>query len=258
MDPIAVTLSLQTVQTTMLASVRVAAFLVIAPPFANKAVPGTVRVALALAIGAAVSSGLDQVVPDTTGGFIGSVVMQVVIGLALGFGVYLVFAAVQTAGAMIDQFGGFQMAAAYDPLSQSNGAPIMRLYEWLAVALLFASDGYQVVLRGLVRTFTALPLDMSLNTSALAEQLTSGLTAMIAGALQIAGPLVVVLFLTDAGLGLLTKVAPALNAFAMGFPLKVLVTLVFVGFAVLALPSVLGGLADDSVVFMGRVVGAGR
>ncbi|MBU4337027.1 MAG: flagellar biosynthetic protein FliR, partial [Actinobacteria bacterium] len=187
-----------------------------------------------------------------------SVVMQVVIGLALGFGVYLVFAAVQTAGAMIDQFGGFQMAAAYDPLSQSNGAPIMRLYEWLAVALLFASDGYQVVLRGLVRTFTALPLDMSLNTSALAEQLTSGLTAMIAGALQIAGPLVVVLFLTDAGLGLLTKVAPALNAFAMGFPLKVLVTLVFVGFAVLALPSVLGGLADDSVVFMGRVVGAGR
>lgn len=258
MDPIAVTLSLANVQTTMLASVRVAGFLVIAPPFANKAVPGTVKVALAMAIGAAVAPGLAQQVPDTTGGFIGSVVLQAVIGLALGFGVYLVFAAVASAGAAIDQFGGFQMAAAYDPLSQSNGAPMMRLYQMLAVALLFASDGYQVVLRGLVSTFTALPLDMGLDTSMLAEQLTSGLTAMIVAALQIAGPLVVVLFLTDVGLGLLTKVAPALNAFAMGFPLKILVTLVFVGFAVLAMPSVLSGLADDSVIFMGHVVGAGR
>ena len=49
---------------------------------------------------------------------------------------------------------------------------------------------------------------------------------MFVAALQIAGPLLVVLFLADVGLGLLTRVAPALNAFALGFPLKILLTLV--------------------------------
>jgi flagellar biosynthetic protein FliR len=183
--------------------------------------------------------------------------MQAVIGLALGFGVSLVFTAVQSAGALIDQFGGFQMAAAFDPMSQVHGAQFERMYQFLAVALLFASDGYQVVLGGLIRTFDALPLGVGLSTAGLADQLASGLGAMVAGALQISGPLVLVLFLTDIGLGLLTKVAPALNAFAMGFPLKILVTLVLVGFAMLAMPTVLSGLADDAVTMMSRILGAG-
>lgn len=258
MDPIAVTLSLDSVQTTMLASVRVAGFLVIAPPFANKAVPGPVKVALALGLGLAVTPSLKPLAADGTGVFIGSVVLQAVIGLALGFGVSLVLAAVQSAGAIVDQFGGFQMAAAFDPMNMTNGAQFQRLYQFLAVALLFASDGYQMVLQGLIRTFDAVPLGVGLSTTGLAEQLTHGVSQMVAAAFQITGPLVLVLFLTDVGLGLLTKVAPALNAFAMGFPLKILVTLVLVGFALLAMPQVVSGLAGDSVGWMSRVVGAGR
>ena len=258
MDPVAVTLSLDSVQTTMLASVRMAGFLVIAPPFANRAIPGSVKVALALALGLAITPSLTAPAADSTGVFVGSVVLQAVIGLALGFGVSLVFTAVQSAGALLDQFGGFQMGQAFDPMSQTNGAQFERFYQFLAGALLFASGGYQIVLRGLVRTFDALPLGAPMSTSGLAEQLTHGLTSMVAAALQIAGPLVLVLFLTDVGLGLLTKVAPALNAFAMGFPLKILVTLVLVGFALLAMPQVVSGLAGDSVSLMSRITGAGR
>ena len=53
----------------------------------------------------------------------------------------------------------------------------------------------------------------------------TAVTQMFLAAVQIAGPLLVVLFLADVGLGLLTRVAPALNAFALGFPLKILLTL---------------------------------
>jgi flagellar biosynthesis protein FliR len=108
---------------TMLAGVRLVAFFVIAPPFAYKAFPGTVKVALgiALAIGVAprVTAGY---APADTGTFLVALVTQLVVGLALGFLVFLVFAAVQSAGALIDLFGGFTLAAAFDPQSQVQGA----------------------------------------------------------------------------------------------------------------------------------------
>jgi len=255
MDPVALTLPLGSVETVMLASVRVAGFLVVAPPFSAKGMPGMAKVALSLAIGAAVAPRLAPLPEDSTGSFVGAVVLQAVVGLALGFGVQLVLMAVQVAGSFLDQFGGFMMGQAYDPLSQTQVSQMGKLYTFLATALLFASDGYQIVLQGLVRTFDVLPLGVTLDPARLAERLTDSMGSMFAGALQIAGPLVIVLFLTDIGLGLLTKVAPALNAFAMGFPLKILITLVMVGFALLAMDSVVRGLARDGVDFMGRVVG---
>ncbi len=243
----ALSLPVSLVETTMLAGVRMAAFLAIAPPFAARSVPATVKVMLALGLALAVGPRLEPLPSDTTGLFVGALAGQAVIGAGLGFLVYLVFSAVQSAGGLIDMFGGFQMAAAYDPMSMTSGAQFSRLYQMTALVLLFVSDGYQVVLAGLVRTFDALPLGVLMQPGPLAETLTTGLTQMMVAALQIAGPLVVVLFLADVGLGLLTRVAPALNAFALGFPLKILLTLAFGSFAFLALPGVVHALTGRSV-----------
>ncbi len=248
------TLSLDSVQSVMLAAARVVGFLVVAPPFSATTIPAKVKVALSLAMAVAVAPRLTSVGVDTTGAFIGALVLQVVAGLAMGFLVHLVFAAVQAAGSMIDLFGGFSMAQAYDPTSQTNGAQFARLYQMLATVLLFASDGYQVVLSGMVRSFDALPLDAVLDTAALGQAVAEGLPQMFLSAVQIAGPLIVVLFLTDVGLGLLTRVAPAMNAFALGFPLKVLITLVFGGFALAGMLALVQGLSDDAVAQMWRVL----
>jgi flagellar biosynthetic protein FliR len=70
---------------------------------------------------------------------------------------------------------------------------------------------------------------------------------MFVAALQVAGPLIAVLFLADVGLGLLTRVAPALNAFALGFPLKILLTVALGVSAYLALPNVVAALTETSV-----------
>ena len=105
---------------------------------------------------------------------------------------------------------------------------------------------------GLVRSFDALPLNEGLNMDVLAVLLTSGLAQLMVSALQIAGPLVVVLFLADVGLGLLTRVAPALNAFALGFPLKIFLTLSLGSIAFLTLPRVIGSLTERAVeILMG-------
>jgi flagellar biosynthetic protein FliR len=76
---------------------------------------------------------------------------------------------------------------------------------------------------------------------------------MFVAAVQIAGPIVVVLFLADVGLGVLTRVAPALNAFQLGPPLKILITLLAAGAIFLALPRVVGALLEDALALMGAV-----
>ncbi|KQR34610.1 flagellar biosynthetic protein FliR [Curtobacterium sp. Leaf154] len=235
-------------EATMLAGVRLVAFFVIAPPFSYRAFPGTVKVilGLGLAIGVAprVAVGYESL---DTGPFLLALLTQLVVGLSLGFLVFLVFAAVQSAGALIDLFGGFTLAQAFDPQSQVNGAQFTRLFQMTALALLFTSGGYQLIVGGLVRSFDAVPLTGTFAVDGLASMLVAAMSQMFLATLQIAGPLVVVLFLADVGLGLLTRVAPALNAFQMGFPIKIGLTVLFAGALFMALPPVVSSLTGDAV-----------
>ncbi|HEV7949199.1 MAG TPA: flagellar biosynthetic protein FliR [Glaciihabitans sp.] len=232
-------------EAVMLASVRMVAFVVIAPPFSYRAFPGQVKAMLAVGLAVAVSP---RVVPGYVAladvAFIGAIIAELLTGAALGFLVYVAFAAVQSAGNLIDMFGGFQLAQGFDPQSMVNGAQFSRLFHLTAIALLFASGAYQLILGGLFRTFDAVPLGGSIAEGLTAEIVVSSVTTMFLSAVQIAGPLVIVLFLADAGLGLLTRVAPALNAFALGFPLKIFLTLALGGLVLAVLPAVVTSTTD--------------
>jgi flagellar biosynthetic protein FliR len=242
------TLNVEWIEAVMLAAVRMTAFLLIAPPFSYNAIPlrikGMLAIGLAFAVSPRVTAGYAS--PDTAG-FITALVLEIVVGGALGFLVMVVFAAVQSAGNLIDMFGGFQMAQAFDPQSMLNGAQFTRLFHMTALALLFASGGYQLIIGGLVRSYTALPLGGGIDLGANVHSLLGAVSQMFLAAVQIAGPLVVVLFLADAGLGLLTRVAPALNAFALGFPLKILLTLILGGIVFIALPGIVASLTGQAV-----------
>jgi len=245
-------------ESTMLAAVRMTAFIVIAPPFSYNAIPLRIKGMLALGLALAVSTRLPATgTVGETGAFIGALVLELVTGAALGFLVYLVFAAVQTAGAMIDTFGGFAMAQAFDPQSMVNGAQFTKLFQMTVLALLFASDGYQLIIGGLMRSFEAIPVGAGLDMAHPAQVIATATTGMFLAAVQIAGPLLVVLFLADAGLGLLTRVAPALNAFAMGFPLKIMLTLALGGLLVLSLGHVVPGMVDTVLGYLGKAASRG-
>jgi flagellar biosynthetic protein FliR len=117
----------------------------------------------------------------------------------------------------------------------------------VAVTLLFASDGHELVLRGFLQTFRTLPLNASFSMGTLNDLLVRGVGEMFLAALQIAGPLIAVLFLTDAAFGLLNRVAPALNAFQLGFPAKIFLVLTLAGTAIAVLPRLLDGVVDKAV-----------
>lgn len=238
-------------EATMLAGVRITAFVMIAPPFSYGAIPVRIKAMLAMALALAVSGAVTPGYASLdTGPFLGALALQVLTGAVLGFLVLVCFSAVQAAGSLIDVFGGFQMAQAFDPQAMVNGAQFTRLFQMTALALLFASGGYQVVLGGLARSFDVIPVDGLLALSSPAELMVDGVVQLFLASVQIAGPLLLVLFLADAGLGLITRVAPALNAFAMGFPIKILLTLVLVGFTFVALPGIVGALVMQAAHMM--------
>jgi flagellar biosynthetic protein FliR len=241
-------------ETVLLAGVRIVAFLIVAPPFSYGAFQNRIRVMIALGLAIAVAPTISaNTQPLDTGPFIETLIMQVVVGLTLGFVIQLSFAALQSAGGLIDLFGGFQLAQGYDPMGAINGAQFTRLFQITAVALLFTTDGYQMVVAGITRSFTAIPVSGMPNVSITSQALITGFSQMFLAAVQIAGPLILVLFLADAGLGLLTRVAPSLNAFSLGYPLKILITISFVGVLFVLLPGVVSTVMQSGLTLLGRV-----
>ncbi|GAB4098636.1 flagellar biosynthetic protein FliR [Sinomonas halotolerans] len=235
-------------ETVLLCAVRVTAFIVIAPPFSHSSFPMRIRAMLGVGLGLAIAArpGLSGRAALDTAALLGAIAAEALTGLVLGFLVYLAFAALQSAGSLIDLFAGLQMATVYDPGSLVNGAQFTRLVHMAGLALLISSDGYQLVLAGLAGSFDAVPLGGQLDLARPVEAMLAASSGLLVAALQIAGPLLAVLFLADVGLGLLTRIDPALNAFQMGFPLKVLLTLLLAGTLFLALPAVVAALAGQA------------
>jgi flagellar biosynthetic protein FliR len=250
-------LSTATLVALLLASVRAAAWLVVCPPFSSRAIPGVVKGLLAVAIALPMVPGLTGQLPAATpGGLLVSGIEQVVVGAALGFLTSVLFAAVQAAGDLIDLFGGFSVAFAFDPLSFTGNSVFGRFYNVLATTLLFVTNAHELVLRGFLQSYRTLPLDQSLSLAALDRALTTGIGQLFLSALMIAGPLIGVLFCADVGLGLLSRVAPALNAFSLGFPAKILLTLSLAGLGLLILPGSVSGLVEQAVRAVVGVAGS--
>jgi flagellar biosynthesis protein FliR len=241
----------------LLASIRAAAWLLMSPPFNSKAIPGSIKALLALAIALPMAPQLAGQLPEITAAsmLVGSV-EQVVAGVGLGFLTSLVFAAVQAAGDLLDVFGGFSLATAFDPLSMAASSVFGKFYNMLCTTLLMVSGGYQFMLLGFTQTYRALPLNGTLSLETLSNLVTGGLADLFVSALQIAGPLIAVLFCADLALGLLSKAAPALNAFSLGFPVKIFLTLGLAGIAISVLPGVIDGLTDQAVKLMMGLAGA--
>ena len=231
----------------LLATARAAAWLLVAPPFSNRMVPTQVKVGLAAALGLAAAPKLAaRGVPLETGALLGAAVLQVAIGLALGFVTQVLFSAVQAAGELVDLFGGFTIAQAYDPFSNATASVFGRFYQLLSIVLLFAIDGHLLLVRGFLDSFAAFGLSSD-DLGDLARLLTHSLGLLFVAAIEIAGPLLAALFLAEVMLGLLSRAAPQMNVFSLGFPFKILLTLLLAGVTLPLLPQAVSSLLHDAL-----------
>lgn len=229
----------------VLASIRVAAWLVIVPPFSTRAVPVMAKALLALGLALTVAPDLaDADVPVNAGALVMVATQEVLIGASMGFVTFLLFAAIQAAGDLVDIFGGFSLAAAFDPTSQTFNSVHGKLFGMLATMLLFASDAHLLIIGGLLRSFGEVPVGTVWQPTNATEVATTAFGVFFASAVQIALPLIAVLFVADLGLALLTKVAPQMNAIGIMFPAKIGLTLLVVGMSFAVLPDAITRLLE--------------
>lgn len=240
----------------LLATVRLIAWFLIVPPFSTRAFPMTAKVILACGLALLVAPAImTQTPPASDAAVIGAIVSQVLIGLLLGFVTMLLFAAITTAGAMIDQFGGLALAQAFDPLMMQMNTVFGKFHQMLATVLLFVTGAHLLVLGGVMQTFELLPVGQPFDVAASPDPLLTAFRLFFVTAVQIALPLIAVLFVADLGLALLTKVAPQLNAITVMFPAKIGLTLLLVGLTFPALSDAVARLAELALEAMAAIAG---
>jgi flagellar biosynthetic protein FliR len=242
-------LSVAAITAFFLALVRGTAFLFVAPPFVTGSIPFAARTAIAGGLAMAAVPVLSKdVMPTSTIGLVGACVIQVAAGALIGYVVLLFVGAVQGAGVLVDQFSGLNLAPALDPLSLEQSPVIAQLYEWVATVLLFTSGGVLLLARGFVASFgvvgTAIPAH---DVAALPNLLSGDIVSFFAASVEIAAPLVAVIFVAQALLGLLAKSAPQSSIMVLGLPLQVLLALLVLALSIAAVPNDLASLVQRAL-----------
>ncbi|TML96104.1 MAG: flagellar biosynthetic protein FliR, partial [Actinobacteria bacterium] len=166
---------------------------------------------------------------------------ELLIGLAFAFVIGAVFTAVAVAGSFLDTMIGFSYGSLVDPLTGTSSSVLQQAYSLVSILVFIAIGGDAWVVKGLARTYDLVPLDRMPDLGALVAGVDVAFVSIFASAIQVAGPVVLALALTDAAFGLVSRVVPQLNVFGVGFPAKVTVGLLLIG---VSLPFVAGWLAD--------------
>jgi flagellar biosynthetic protein FliR len=130
-----------------------------------------------------------------------------------------------------------------------------RIYQMVAVTLLFATNGHLFLVSGFRASYDVVPLHAG-SLGALTTTVLSNVGVFFVSALQIAAPVMVVLFLTDLAIGLVSRAVPSLNVFAMSFPIKILMTLSLASVALALMPGVLNSVLDSIIAALGTATHA--
>lgn len=215
----------------LLIFVRVASFVYIAPFFSMSNTPSRVREGLAFFISVLLyQTGPEQeVVYDTLIGYTIIVMKEAVTGFLIGFGANLCTAVVSFAGQIADMEMGLSMASLFDPATKQQTTITGVYYNYMVLLLLMISGMHRYLLKALAETYELIPINGAVfHDDALLQALITFMGDYIIVGFRICLPIFAVMIILNAVLGILAKVSPQLNMFAVGIQLKVLV-----GFCVL-------------------------
>ena len=236
--------------------VRVAAMLMVAPVLGSRAIPARVRVGVAVLITMVLYPTLTSNLPPHPTAAYGVLItaQEFILGLVTGFLTRLVFAAFEVAGTVIATQMGLGFAALTDP--QNGGQiPVLSQFFAVVVTLLFlALDGHLLLVRLLAISFQEVPVgELRFDRDGIWQLLGWG-KHVFSGALLIALPAITSLTVVNLAFGVMTRVAPQMNLFAVGFPITLLLGLVVVMFGLPTLFPHLESLLESAVETLGSIL----
>ena len=194
------------------------------PVLGTRVVPARVRIGLAALIALAAQPSMPELPAQVSAIALDSplalllVVQQVVIGLSLGFAVRVVFAAVEFAGEIIGLQMGLNFAGFFDPLSASTATAASRFFGAMVAWLFIVINGHLLVVAALVQSYSAFPIGPEPFAFLREMQPHRWGAEVFSMGLWIALPMVTMLLFVNIALGAISRVAPQINIFAIGFP----------------------------------------
>ena len=234
---------------------RVLGLIAVAPIFGNRAVPVQVKVGLGIAISlivAPVVPALPALDPMSLAGLL-ILAQQLVIGLAMGFAMRMVFAAVEMAGELTGLTMGLGFATFFDPQSQGRSSAISQFLSLLMTLVFLAVNGHLMLLSALVESFHSLPVSSAPHGIGGLNQLVMAGGLVFSAGLQLALPIIAALLITNLALGILTRAAPQLNLFGIGFPITLTVGFALIAIALPYLATPLSHLLQEGIELVGKI-----
>lgn len=206
---------------------RILAMFSVAPVFSTRAIPMRAKIGLAFLVAVCAQAALaEQPVIGLNGrDALGAVAQQVAVGLAVGFAVRLVFAAVELAGEIIGLQMGLNFASFFDPMSGGQVSAVARFFGHMATLLFIVINGHLLVLMAVVKSFDTFPVDGNFLQALGQMRLHEMGSALFSSALWIALPMIALLLFVNLALGIISRVAPQMNIYAVGFPVTLTVGL---------------------------------
>jgi flagellar biosynthetic protein FliR len=212
------------VVTILIPLVRLLGFVAIAPFFGNQAISMPIKVAMGILLAMMIAPAAPAMPTVDLLSLRGILIIaeQMIIGLAIGLMMQIIFSAIEMAGQISGMTMGFGFATNYDPQSAGSTIVISQLMGILALLVFLSMNGHLIMISALLESFYAFPVTAE-------PRMIDGMTIAIWGAklfsisLQLSLPIVATLLITNLALGILTKSSPQLNIFGIGFPITLCV-----------------------------------
>lgn len=203
---------------------RILAFIAAAPLWSTAGIPRRTRLILGIAVTIAIAPSLPTMPNIQPASLSGLWVMlqQMLIGIGMGFAARIVFAAFDLAGEFIGAQMGLGFATFYDPMSSSQTPVIAEYINLIALLLFMSMNGHLLYFATLAQSFSAIPVSLTPLGSASWLNLVELGGKIFSAGLLLALPAIVALMIINIALAVLTRAAPQLNIFALGFPLTMM------------------------------------
>jgi len=239
---------------------RIGALLLAAPVFGARMVPVRIRLILALVLALIlapmVSTDIAAIEPLSLAGLMVSI-QQVVIGLAMGFTLQMVFAAVVIAAQSMSMGMGLGFATAVDPQNGVQVPVVGQYYVVLTTLIFLALNGHLLILQIIIDSFGTLPVGITGLSRAGLWGLVEWGGRMFGGAVLLALTAMTALLLVNLAFGVMSRAAPQLNIFGVGFPIMMGVGFVVILLSLPALTTHIADMLEQAFELMGRLATAG-
>ncbi len=231
---------------------RLLGMMLTAPVLSHEAFPLRLRALAAVVLSLPVMAQAAFVaVPASTAAYAAAVVLELLIGSAVGYAVRLVFAGMEVAAGYIGQQLGVGLIEAMNPTVDEAPGTVGRLMSLLAIVIFFAIGGHRLLIGGLMETFTAAPVMSMQAAESVLGVLAGLLAASFVLALKVASPVLAALLLATAGMAIVQRGTLSFNILTVGFPVYTLLGLVALGGAVAFAGPLLANALNAAMKAMG-------